>query len=182
MSICNIIQVAGVVIGSILAVRLFRISANFYDVTLSSRIFYTGALWVLVTGAISILVPTFIECYEETVLCKIVEREELLQTTAIESYTITRDGDFFLIGVKDEEGGLTFTKYPLQEVHLYPAQDGQEETLRMEVWTIKEDVMKNTTKSWFRAPGEPPEKEQFVRTKTPRTEYRIYTDDYESVT
>lgn len=38
MSICNIIQVAGVVIGSILAVRLFRISANFYDVTLSSRI------------------------------------------------------------------------------------------------------------------------------------------------
>lgn len=140
-------------------------------------LFLSGTIWLVVTGLISGFVPVLIEAYEEKTLCEIVEYEEIAQTSAIESCIITTDGNFLLVGTKDEEGGLTFTKYPLQKVHLYPAQDGQDENLRMEVWTIKENLMKDTTKSWFRAPGELPEKEQFVCTKTTRTEYRIYTNE-----
>lgn len=182
MSICNIIRIAGGVIGFGFAIRTYtemRKEKEIYKTSNASMLFLSFLTWAAAVAVISICVPILVEIYEEAVLCQIVEHEELSQTATVKSYTITEDGNYFLIGIEDESNGLTFAKYPLQKVHLYPTPNGQTEKMWMEVWTVKEDLMKDTTKSWFRPPNEPPEKERFVRTKSAKTEYRIYTKDYE---
>lgn len=182
MSICNIIRIAGGVIGLGVAVWAYiamRKEKEIYKTSNASMLFLRFLTWAMAAAVISICVPIFVEIYEEAALCQIVEHEELLQTVTVESYTVTEDGNYFLIGIEDESDGLTFAKYPLQKVHLYPTPNGQTERMWMEIWTVNEDIVKDTTKSWFRSPNEPPEKERFMRTKSARTEYRIYTQDYE---
>lgn len=182
MSICNIIRIAGGVIGLGVAVWAYiamRKEKEIYKTSNASMLFLSFLTWAMAAAVISICVPIFVEIYEEAALCQIVEHEELLQTVTVESYTVTEDGNYFLIGIEDESDGLTFAKYPLQKVHLYPTPNGQTERMWMEIWTVNEDIVKDTTKSWFRSPNETPEKERFMRTKSARTEYRIYTQDYE---
>lgn len=182
MSICNIIRIAGGVIGLGVAIWTYiavRKEKEIYKTSNASMLFLSFLAWAATVSVISVCVPILVEIYEEAVLCQIVEHEKLLQTATVESYTITEDGNYFLIGIEDESDGLTFAKYPLQTVHLYPIQNGQAGSMWMEIWTVNEDLVKDTTKSWFRSPNEPPEKERFMRTKSARTEYRIYTKDYE---
>lgn len=182
MSICNIIRIAGGVIGFGFAIRTYtemRKEKEIYKTSNASMLFLSFLTWAAAVAVISICVPILVEIYEEAALCQIVEHEELLQTVTVESYTVTEDGNYFLIGIEDESDGLTFAKYPLQKVHLYPTPNGQTERMWMEIWTVNEYIVKDTTKSWFRSPNETPEKERFMRTELARTEYRIYTKDYE---